>query len=87
MTRSDSVHGVQNLRARNENLQNFSRVNLARRRGGRRAAPRRRAAAEKPIINAMAPPSALAGKTVAVVGGGVGGLVSAGLLAAQRELG
>ena len=36
-----------------------------------------------PIINAMA----LAGKMVAVVGGGVGGLVSAGLLAAQRELG
>eukprot|EP00966_Prymnesium_polylepis_P119488 2761711-Prymnesium_polylepis.1 len=31
----------------------------------------------------MAPPSALAGKTVAVVGGGDGGLVSAGLLAAQ----
>jgi hypothetical protein len=29
---SDSVHGVQKLRERNENLQNFSRVNLARRR-------------------------------------------------------
>jgi hypothetical protein len=35
MTRSDSVHGVQTLRERNENLQNFSRVNFARRRGGR----------------------------------------------------